>query len=374
MDLIAVVILLSIGQGIFLGFLLLTLKRGNKKANRLLGILMLLFSLSISGFLLQRTNTYNYFPFLVGIPSTVLFLFGPMFLFYVKELAFKNFEFRKTDLLHFVPFTALIVFKMPLYFSTTAQKINYLGSYADSPVFLIVLSLQIVHLFIYIHYVNKLLNAYEVEMKNSMSSLEKINLNWIKFGINAFVFIFGLMAVFIVLFFAGLDLYDHFNIIIPVLVSIVILSIGYLGLSKPIIITEELENNRVRKYEKSTLTAEKSEIYLQKLIRIIEEKKPFLESDLTLQKLADMISLPSYHLSQIINEKKNQNFFDFINSYRVEEAKTLLADPRSELLTVLAVAEEVGFNSKSSFNNAFKKCTSMTPTQYRESIRNKKRD
>ena len=371
MDLIAVLILLSIGQGIFLGFLLLTLKRGNKTANRLLGILMLLFSLSISGFLLLRTGTYKYFPFIIGIPSTVLFLFGPMFLFYVKELTFKNFKFKPSDLLHFIPFAALIIYKLPLYFGTITQKMEYLKSFTDSPVHLSILAMQIVHLFIYIYYVNKMLNDYETEIKNTKSSLEKINLNWIRFGINAFIFIFGLMAVFIVLFFAGFRLYDHFNNIIPVLVSIAILSIGYLGLSKPIIITEEQENNRSKKYEKSTLTPERSEVYLKKLIKVIDEKKPFLESDLTLQKLADMIALPPYHLSQIINERMNQNFFDFINSYRVEEAKLLLADPRSELLTVLAIAEEVGFNSKSSFNNAFKKCTSMTPTQYRESIRQK---
>ncbi len=372
MDLIAVLILLSIGQGIFLGFLLLTLKRGNKTANSLLGILMLLFSFSISGFLLQRTETYQYFSFLIGLPSTVLFLFGPMFLFYVKELTFKNFKFKSADLLHFIPFAALIIYKIPLFFQTTVVKLRYVELSTDSVSHLIILSLQTLHLFVYLYYVNGLLNDYEAEIKKTMSSIDKLNLRWIKFGINAFVMIFGLMAVFIVLFFAGFDLYDHFNNIIPVLVSVAILSIGYLGLSRPIIIAEEPENNRSKKYEKSSLTSEKSEKYLKMLMQVIEEKKPFLESDLTLQKLADMIALPPYHLSQIINEKMDQNFFDFINSYRVEEAKLLFADPRSELLTILAVAEEVGFNSKSSFNNAFKKCTSMTPTQYKELIRRKK--
>jgi len=98
------------------------------------------------------------------------------------------------------------------------------------------------------------------------------------------------------------------------------------------------------------------------------EEKPYFEGDLTLQKLADRLSISPHHLSQIINDKIGQNFFDFINSYRIEEAKKLLLDPRGELLTILAISEETGFNSKSSFNNAFKKYTGQTPSQFKQEM------
>jgi len=174
------------------------------------------------------------------------------------------------------------------------------------------------------------------------------------------------MTIFVGLFIAGFSVYSIYITVIPLFVSIVILSIGYFGLSQPIIITPELENEKPKKYEKSSLTIQNSERYLNKLLNIMESEKPFLNNDLTLQKLAEKLSVSQHHLSQIVNEKLNQNFFDFVNSYRIEEAKKLLVDKRGELLTILAIAEEVGFNSKSAFNTAFKKYTSMTPTQFKK--------
>ena len=97
----------------------------------------------------------------------------------------------------------------------------------------------------------------------------------------------------------------------------------------------------------------------------MESEKPHLDSDLTLPKLADHLQIPPHHLSQIINESLKQNFFDFVNGYRVEEAKQLLLDPEKSSFTVLAIAEEAGFNSKTVFNTAFKKGTGKTPSAFR---------
>src|SRR5439155_27331821 len=88
--------------------------------------------------------------------------------------------------------------------------------------------------------------------------------------------------------------------------------------------------------------------------------------DLSLPKLAAKLALPTHHLSQIINARLNQNFFDFINSYRVEEAKQMLLDPAKKHYSLLVISEEVGFNSKSAFNTAFKKQTSLTPSEFRK--------
>jgi AraC-like DNA-binding protein len=97
----------------------------------------------------------------------------------------------------------------------------------------------------------------------------------------------------------------------------------------------------------------------------MEHERPFTDGDLTIQKLAAQLSVPSHHLSQVINERLNQTFSDFINSYRVEEAKRRLLDPAAKHLSILGIAEEVGFNSKSSFNSVFKKHTNMTPSEFR---------
>ena len=133
-------------------------------------------------------------------------------------------------------------------------------------------------------------------------------------------------------------------------------------------LTGEEQQLVTKKYEKSTLTGERAERYLNKLLQCMKEKKPFTDGHLSLQKLAGDLSIPPHHLSQIINERLGQTFSDFINSYRVEEAKRRLLDPAFKHLSLLGIAVDVGFNSKSSFNSVFKKHTSMTPSEFRNGL------
>ncbi|MGZ3767313.1 MAG: helix-turn-helix domain-containing protein, partial [Mucilaginibacter sp.] len=104
----------------------------------------------------------------------------------------------------------------------------------------------------------------------------------------------------------------------------------------------------------------------QSLLAYMKASKPFLEPDLTLDELAAQLSFKSKFLSQVINERLRQNFFDLINRYRIEEAARLLTNPRDKKITILEVLYKVGFNSKSSFNTLFKKYTGMTPTEFKK--------
>ncbi len=104
----------------------------------------------------------------------------------------------------------------------------------------------------------------------------------------------------------------------------------------------------------------------------MEVDKPFLDHSLTLPRLAEKLSISIHDLSQIINERLKQNFFEFVNSHRVGEAKKILSDPEYENLTIAAIGFETGFNSTSAFNAAFKKHTGMTPSQYRTNSRKSK--
>jgi AraC-like DNA-binding protein len=241
---------------------------------------------------------------------------------------------------------------------------NQLFSMADSTI----VGLQTIHVLAYMFFIKKILKEYEFKIKSTLSSIENINLKWLKLTIYLFTFIFGLIAIFLVLSLSGVNINYFFNTIIPLLAALGILGLGYWGFRQPIIFPDESDNSRNKKYEWSTLTDEKADDYINKLKLIMHEEKPYLDSSLTLQKLADTIGITTQHLSQTINERMNQNFFDFVNCYRIKEAKRLLVDPRGELLTILAIAEELGFNSKSSFNTAFKKITGMTPSEYKKSL------
>ena len=98
----------------------------------------------------------------------------------------------------------------------------------------------------------------------------------------------------------------------------------------------------------------------------MELNKPYLNPSLSLYKLADEISISPKHLSQIINSTFEQNFYQYINSYRIEVCKEILSDKTQNYINILAIAFEVGFNSKNSFNSAFKKHTGVTPTEFRK--------
>jgi AraC-like DNA-binding protein len=103
----------------------------------------------------------------------------------------------------------------------------------------------------------------------------------------------------------------------------------------------------------------------QRLRLFMQTEKPWLNPDLSLEELAVAVGQKPKMLSIVINETLGQNFFDFINHYRVDEAKRLLTNPVDEKITVLEVLYAVGFNSKSSFNTLFKKYTGLTPTEFR---------
>src|SRR5690625_577176 len=100
----------------------------------------------------------------------------------------------------------------------------------------------------------------------------------------------------------------------------------------------------------------------------MKANKPYLESDLTLPKLAEELDLSTHHLSQVINEMHGKNFFNFINKYRVAEVKRKIQDPEFQNYSLLGIAYESGFNSKSAFNRVFKNVTGMTPSEYRRSL------
>ncbi len=129
---------------------------------------------------------------------------------------------------------------------------------------------------------------------------------------------------------------------------------------------EEAVLRERRKYEKTYLESGKAEEYLKRLVRLMKRDKPYLNPNITIKTLAREMGVPSYHLSQVINDRLGKNFFDFINEYRIGEAKRKLVDPELGE-TILQVAYSVGFNSNAAFSRVFKKHTGMTPRQYKVS-------
>ena len=125
-----------------------------------------------------------------------------------------------------------------------------------------------------------------------------------------------------------------------------------------------IENGINRK--KLSLSRTVTNQYRKKLSEFMDNHKPYLDPNITLYELSEKVNIPPRSLSEVINNNLGQNFYDYINSYRIKESQQILGDPSSPHRTVLEVLYEVGFNSKSVFNTAFKKCTGMTPSQFKQ--------
>ena len=101
----------------------------------------------------------------------------------------------------------------------------------------------------------------------------------------------------------------------------------------------------------------------------MKEEKPYLDPLLSINKLAEVTKMPQYKISKLLNNSLNQNFYDFVNGYRIEEIKSRLAKGEAESYSILGIAMDSGFNSKASFNRVFKKTTGVTPSAYLKSLK-----
>jgi AraC-like DNA-binding protein len=296
-----------------------------------------------------------------------VFLAGPLLFLYIRTLTSNERRFVKRDLLHFIPFAACLIYLLPYYFQSSAVKLQLLWAEANQDSlgmwYYIRSAAFILQFLVYLILIIATLIKYSRKVKNQHSPPERAVLFQVRFFVVASLILWlGVILRF------TLDQSAATNLLVPFGASVMVYAMGYLEMRRPApeAGVERDEQPPAKKYEKSTLTPERSERYLNKLLQLMEQEQPFTDGDLTIQKLAERLAIPAHHLSQTINERLNQTFTDFVNSYRVEEAKRRLLDPAFKHYSVLGIAEEVGFNSKSSFNSVFKKQTNMTPSEFRK--------
>jgi len=386
---VTVILFLGATQGLFLTLLLLT-KPDNQKANRMLAFLIISYSAFIVETSVSETDLAQQFPHILGLMAGVVFLIGPLHYLYALTLThFKAPLFGKR-LLHFIPMVVFYLYYLfPFYLKSGAEKIAFMQSIDQNGPTLALTFFNWAVLcqgLIYMSVTFRLLQVHSETIKNTFSTVEKINLRWLKIitSLTLAIWILGVVIEFLQIF----DLKSSVQAIIPVSITILIYVMGYLGLRQPEIFSsltevpeetmadetesllempvQETAFDDIKKYERSGLTKEKAQSLHEKLIHLMETQKPFTDSTLKLNHLAQKVSTTPNYLSQVINEERQQNFYDFVNWYRIEEAKKMIQDPSQKAATLLSIAYEVGFNSKSAFNTAFKKHAGMTPSQFRK--------
>lgn len=367
LDLLAVLNLLGAGQGLLMTLALAGVKRGDRFANRVLAALTATISVIVGGAVLVSTNYVFVFPHLSRVHHPFVYLAGPLLLLYLKALTSGARRLAPKDLWHFAPAALCALYLAPYYLQSREAKLRHLAAeyYEDSlgGWYYFRSALFIAQFLVYVILIARLLAGYSRRADRGSVRGRRVLFQVRFFAAASVVFLAGAALRY------ALDQSARWNLLVPLGASVLVYALGYVGLSKPEALAggegEEAQPPPARKYERSTLTPERSERYLKRLREVMEAERPYADGGLTLQKLADKLSVPAQHLSQVINERTGQTFSDFVNAYRVEEAKRRLSDPRARHFTVLSIAEEVGFSSKSSFNLVFKKHTGMTPSEFR---------
>lgn len=229
----------------------------------------------------------------------------------------------------------------------------------------------------------KTLRVYQRSIQQLFSETSRIDLQWAKFLIYGFLV---LILSFVVVFPLMLRFPEYFNMLLLLNMAIAtpyIYIATYKGVVQPTIwqvqsgmnketVEKEMheaevqDDQEILKTAKLRLAVAKLDEIAINITRLMEEEKPYLEPELTLQQLADKLQIPNYQVSQALNEGLQKSFYDLVNGYRVEEAKRLLMDPKNKNYTILSVGFEAGFNSKTTFNTVFKKFTGLTPTEFRD--------
>ncbi len=370
------VVTIGLFLGLTLGSFLVFKKSYKHKANLFLGLILFYYTLFLLPPYLYGARLLEFFPHVIRLGAVLAFVAGPLILFYVLACTQEKFEMRPWLWLHFIPFAFSLFYDIPFLLSSGAEKyaifLNFVehGTYGRPPLEGI---LKVIYQFIYFVLALSVILRYRKHINTTSSSIDQAYHRWLIFF--SATLLFPTIALFLIAF----ANYDY----IPITVLMVTLLLFIFGVYVALLFKPEIfqafpnqmevtteEEEEKRKYESSNLQDGQKEKMVQKLLQYVETENPYQEAELTLAELSKRVNIPTHYLSQIINEKINQSFLEFINSYRVEAAKKMLASDKYEHYTIIAVAFEAGFNSKTAFYTAFKKFTDTTPSKYRKSFTN----
>ncbi|MEM7484592.1 MAG: helix-turn-helix transcriptional regulator [Bacteroidota bacterium] len=353
----------------FLSFILLT-KKGKSIADRILFVWLCVILAQLILFSIIHSGKYLQFPYLLGLEIPLSFLHGPFLFFYAKALTGGNISFGRVSF-HFIPYTISFLLILPFLlleleekttvYQNDGQGYKMLSSLITCGVIISGITYTVLSI--------RTLKKYKSHIKNNFSYTEKIKLEWL------FRLIIGLSCIWVLVFFADDE-------IIFTSVVLFVLFIGYYGIKQvgiftnqpPLELSSVLETPKATelliaplenvKYEKSSLTDDHAHKIHNRLVHLMDEKKAYLIPELTLAMVAKELGVHPNSLSQVINTVEQKNFFDYINTLRIREFMKQAANPNNKKYTLLSLAYECGFNSKTSFNRNFRNLTGQSPSEF----------
>ena len=374
-----VIIFLGVFQGLLLSWFFIKNSGGNRKANLFQGLFLVTISLSIFEEWLNNTGVIVRVLWLTNFSESFNFAFAPLFYFYIRTCI--NPDSKRKTWVHFIPFFFWAVYMIFAFMQPDGNKYNsYIqtkhpdwaampwdDSISDDPLGVrrFVNHLMLLQLAVYIF-----MSARAVVMKfrSSGESLVRTENTMLRVLRNSVIHVLILISIMIITKIVFGMRSDIGGYLVASYVSFMIYATTWQILNRSDYFdspTSFLFFPAV-KYRKSSLSEENKDDILKKIKHEMEQGSYFTNSLASLSGLARQINESPHHVSQVINEKMNRNFFEMLAFYRVEHAKKLIRQDKHGKITVEELAELVGYNSKSSFNSAFKKYSSKTPSEYRK--------
>jgi AraC-like DNA-binding protein len=358
---------------------LCSLRTGNRLSHRLFAAYLLVVVIDLSNIIFS--DFYQTYPDLDMLRYNISLFIGPTLYLYVKAAIYNDFKLKIKHLLHAISYVIACLVMIPNFFSVdNASKQLWYDNFTDVPELTFIHFMTFVQLGLYLLAIYKHLIRYRKVVVENYSDADRLNKRWLTQLIFLFtlIYIIGLGRMFFR--FSIYHDYDYERLVQLIMIISMLLSICWIlwqALHRPELFTrvsstteliDELaasqKHSSVSKV--STVETEKYDAIVPLLRDYMQQSKPFLDPSLSVENLAKQLNLPGSELSFAINRIIGQHFFDFVNSYRINSAAEMLIANEQQQKTVLEILYEVGFNSKSSFNTAFKKHLLMTPSQYRK--------
>ena len=344
--------------------LLLVFKKSKTQSDKILIVWMFLISVHMFLFYASYTRVSINYPFLLGLDLPLPLIHGLMLYLYVASTTNQLPKNKNYLYPHFIPVVAAYLYLIPYFRLPVDERIYiYQNNGVGYELFMTILIVSFSLLGIaYQVWSIILLHRHKKNIVNHFSEIEKISLNWLR------ILIWGMGLIWLVVIIFQNDIYNF------VILTLFVFAIGFFGIRQIGIYPQERvdkkPDEKKEKYQKSGLNKGLAEELYGRLKLLMTEDKVFVNNDLSINDLAGKLKVHPNYLSQVINEQEGRNFYDFVNHYRMEEFKRLISIPKNQQLTLLSLAFECGFNSKSSFNRYFKKSTGQTPSHYTSLITN----
>ncbi|MCY1719942.1 helix-turn-helix domain-containing protein [Prolixibacteraceae bacterium Z1-6] len=337
-------------------------------ANKVLGFLIFSWAVTVFTYMVQSSDFLLRFPHFYALLDVFVLLFFPVMYIYIRTYLYTDARKIRKNVVHFIPGILYLIIFTPFFIQDTETKIRMIQN--DLPgwfrplqnVFNLVIIFQ--GIFYTILSLRKL-HHFQYFRESRLTKFQLESLKWLRLFviINVILWTIGTAGVFLEI--SGINIPIDLFALFYLCLTLLTLVLGVFTIRRPEFFSEEEDilkfafKSGSSSTDKKTVTQEK-----ELLLKYLEDEKPYLKPDLKMQDMVEATGLSYKRISELFNNELKKSFFDMVNEYRFQTALNLIREGYHKKHTLPYLAEQAGFNSKTTFNRTFKKYTGQTPTEY----------